>query len=663
MDNEKTTPQEIEQTDPDMTVASEEEIQKVVEEFDEESKNRTFGKKATLALKIIAAAAAVYHIVALIFISVAPIEFRAIHLCIALSLILITIPASPKHSNKHRVSVLDCVLIAMAVAATVYLIIVQKEIVWRVGVSPLRNDVIFGVFLVLAILESTRRTVGLPLVIIVICFILYAVWGGYLPAFLLGRNIKFARVVSYMFSLDAGVYGTAIGISSSYVFMFLLFGAFLTASKTGDFYLKMATSAAGQYRGGPAKVAIVASALFGTICGSGVANVVTTGSFTIPLMKKHGFESHIAASVESVASTGGMIMPPLMGAGAFVLAETIGMPYSQLIKHAVIPALVYYLTLFFIIDFYSARRGLLGMNKSEMPKFFSVFKTGWFLLVPIIVLLYLLVVVNFSAVRAAFFCMLAVVVCSWFSAESRLTPVKIFEALAQGMMSALSTVAACACAGLVTCLVSVTGLSLKFTTAVLSIAGNNMFICLIFAMIITLILSMGLNATSAYIVSASLVAPVLVKLGLSGLQAHFFIFYFSCFSCITPPVCLVAYPAAGLAKCNPFKVGITSFVMALPAYILPYMAAYGQQLYGIGSFGTIARVVATCVIGSIALAACVQGWLSRNLHVLERALCGAAAACLFFPSTLTDLIGIVIAAAIVVFTRITKNKMGGGQPA
>lgn len=611
-------------------------------------------------IKWFTVAAALYHILNLIFISSSIIQFRAIHTFIGLTLVFLLMPAR-KNSLQNKPSVIDWALVLMSASATIYMIIYESEIVWRVGIMPTTADVVFGTLLIIAVLEATRRSVGLPLAALVVAFLVYAFFGGYLPDFLLGRNISYSRVISFLFSLDAGIYGTPIGVSSSYVFLFLLFGAFLTKSKTGDFYLDVAMSAGGKYRGGPAKIAISASALFGTICGTGIANVVTTGTFTIPLMKKHGFDPITAASVEAVASTGGMIMPPIMGAGAFILAESIGMPYGDLIKAAALPALIYYITLYFIIDFYAAKNKLAGLPPDEIPKFLKVISNRWYLMVPIMVLLYFLLIAQVSAIRSAFFSIIAVIVFSWFGKDTRLDFSKIVECLIEGVNSSLGVIAACAAAAIVTGLVGITGLGLKFTAAIIALAGNSLLLALIFTMLITLVLSMGLNATSAYIVSAALVAPVLIKLGLSPLQSHFFIFYFACFSCITPPVCLVAYPAAALAETDPFKVGLVSFVMAMPAYIIPFMAAYGPGLLLVGTTGEIIRVAITSIIGAVCLAATVQSWFFRNLHIIERIIYGGATLLLFNTGLTSDIYGLSAIAILSIFVFITRrsSRFGG----
>jgi TRAP transporter 4TM/12TM fusion protein len=603
----------------------------------------------------IAAAAAIYHIIVLFFIPTNILQFRAIHMLTCLILVPIMIPAT-KRSSRKFLTLGDWLLIAMALSSTVYVIVCEQEIVYRVGVSPTVADVVFGSILLIVILEVTRRAVGLPLMILAVCFIGYALFGGYLPSIFMGRSVSYSRVISYLYSLDFGVYGIPIGISSTYVFLFLLFGAFLKASKIGDFYIDFSYAVAGKSRGGPAKVASIASALFGTISGSGIANVVTTGSFTIPMMKKYGFDPVMAGAVESVASTGGQFMPPLMGAGAFLLAQTIGIPYSDVCIKALIPAIVYYITVYFIIDFYSAKKGLQGIPAEELPDLKKVMATWWYLTVPLFVLLYFLLFARVSPLKAAFYSIIASIICSWFNKDTRLYPDKIIKALADGTKSSLNVISACATAGLISGIVGVTGVGIKFTSVIISMAGDSLILSLVLAMLITMILSMGLNTTAAYIVSAALVAPALTKLGISPLQAHFFIFYFACLSGITPPVCLVAYPAGAIANANPFKVGLTSFLMAMPAYILPYMAVFGPALLMEGTSLQIIRAIVTSVIGGLSLAAAFQGWLILRLELYKRVMLVIASLLLFSTTIKTDIVGFLIIIFVFVTSIFARQK-------
>lgn len=606
-------------------------------------------------IKYLAAAAAIYHILVLFFIPTNIIKFRAIHMLTGLVLVSLLMP-STKRSSWKMPTLYDWIVVGLSISSTIYIIINEHEIVYRVGVAPTIADVIFGSFLLFAIIEVTRRAVGLPLMLLTVCFIGYALIGGYLPSIFMGRNISYSTVISYLYSVDNGVYGIPIGVSSTYVFLFLIFGAFLKASKIGDFYIDFSYAVAGRTRGGPAKVASIASALFGTISGSGISNVVTTGSFTIPMMKKYGIDSVMAASVESVASTGGQFMPPLMGAAAFLLAQTIGIPYSDVCIKAIIPAVVYYITVYFIIDFYSAKNGLSGVPSNKLPKLKKVMMQWWYLTIPIFVLLYFLLIARVSALKAAFYSIISTIVCSWVNKETRMLPNKIISALADGTYSALNVIAACAAAGIISGIVGITGLGIKFTSGIIAMAGNSLLLGLIFAMFITLILSMGLNTTAAYIVSAALVAPALTRLGLTPIQAHFFIFYFACLSAITPPVCLVAYPAGAIANANPFKVGITSFIMASPAYILPYMAAFGPSLLMEGTIFQILRAAFTSIVGGISLAAAVQGWMFRLLTGYERVILVIAALLLFSTKYFTDIIGISLIIVIFIVSKLTSHR-------
>lgn len=589
------------------------------------------------AVTVIAVCASIYHIYALGMVAVGIWQLRVIHLMVGLTLVPLLYKARNK-SPDYRPSVLDLLLVIAGIAVSIYALISEEGLVYRAGVAPTEADIVFGTILLVLVLELTRRCLGWPLVIVISAFMTYAFFAPFFPGVLRSKSYEFTRIVSEIFSLE-GFYGIPIGASSTFVFLFVLFGAFLKASRVGDFIIDLAYAVAGRTRGGPAKVSIFASGLFGTIAGHAVANVATTGSFTIPLMKKTGFKPEFAGAVEAAASTGGQIMPPIMGAAAFLVADVTNIPYNQIATAAIIPAILFYFALFMMIDFEAGKDELRGLPASELPQIKSVLLRWGHLSVPIFVLLYMLLVQASSPIRAALFSTATCIVVSWIRAESRLGPGRIVEALREGALGALSVIIACGAAGVVVAIIYLTGVGLKLAAGIIALAGGNLLIALFVTMLVTLILSMGLPTVGAYIIAGVTMGPALTQMGLSVLQAHFFIFYFSCMSAVTPPVALASFPAAGIAGANPMKVGFIAWRLAITAFIVPYMFAYSPALLLQGSAGTVIWASTTAFIGVLCLAASFSGWFLVKTSFLERSLFLIAAFSLIFTGKVTDGIG------------------------
>lgn len=618
---------------------------------------RDVGPRLGVFIAVVSVAAALFHIYALGIESPGVMNLRAGHLLIPI--VLVPVLYTGWKSALHAVHWFDLLLIAVGIATTAYICLSWKDMVWRYGVDPTMGDLVFGAAAIFLVLELTRRAVGWSLVIIVGVLVLYSLFGGYAPGIFVGRSFSWERIVSFLYSMD-GLYGIPMGVSSTYIYLFILFGAMLRLSKAGDFYMDLAYSIAGRARGGPAKVSIFASALFGTISGTGIGNVVTTGALTIPLMIRNGFKPIFAGAIESVASSGGQIMPPIMGAGAFLMAEFVRVPYGSIAIAALLPAFLYFLSVYLIVDLQASKDGMKGMRGEDLPKALNVLRRWGHLLVPIIVLIVALAVINVSPIRAALYAMGTLLIVSWLRVESRLSPSRLVEAAVDGAKGSIEVIVSCASAGLIMGLFSLTGIGLRLSGWVAQLAFGSTILSLVLTMLVTIVLSMGLPTTAAYIVSAAVLAPTLTDLGISPLQAHMFIFYFACLSGITPPVALVAIPAGSIAGANPFKVGVRAFQIALAGFIIPYMFVYSPELLLKGDPMRILLATGTAMLGVWALAVAVIGGMGRApVHGILRMAMGVAAVMLIFPGLVTDVGGLTLVAAGVIFQRF---RAGRGRP-
>src|SRR6056297_1235814 len=495
------------------------------------------------------------------------------------------------------------------------------------------------------ILELTRRVAGLALVIITGVFLLYTFTAHLLPGILAVQNAySWQRFFGHVYS-DAGILGPTTAVSSTYIILFIIFAAFLQASKVGDYFVNFAFATAGRARGGPAKVAIFASGLMGMINGTSAGNVVATGSLTIPLMKKVGYQKKTAGAVEAAASTGGQIMPPIMGAGAFIMAEITGIPYQEIAIAAIIPAILYFVSIYFMVDFEAAKLGMRGMREDEIPQFRKLAKQVY-LFIPIIILIVALFF-GYSVIRAGTLATIAAAVVSWLTPH-RMGIRSILKAFELAGVMSIQIITVCACAGIIVGVISLTGVGARFSSVLLDLAGVSQLLALFFAMCIAILLGMGMPTTAAYAVAASVVAPGLVQLGIPQLTAHFFVFYFAVVSAITPPVALASYAAAGISGANPMETSVTSFKIGIAAFIVPYMFFYNSALLMDGTWPEILRAGTTAAVGVFLLSSGVQGWFlgGRSAWFLR---VGLVLAALFMieGGWMTDLVG--IGAAVVIF--------------
>ncbi len=580
---------------------------------------------------------------------------RGIHLSFTLCLVFLLYPFSAK-ASKDRLPWIDIILAGLGSWVGLYIVINYTEIVLRAGL-PTWGDLVFGALAILLVLEACRRIVGLPISIVAAVFLLYAKLGPYIPGMLGHRGFPLKRIITHMYVTTEGILGLPLGVSATFVFLFILFGAFLHKTGLGKFFIDLALSATGHRVGGPAKVAVLASGLFGTISGSSVANTVTTGAFTIPLMKSIGYPGHFAGAVEAAASTGGQLMPPIMGAAAFIMAQFLGIAYIKIAVAAVLPAVLYYLAVGIMVHMEAKRLGLKGLPKENLPQLGKVLRKGGHLLIPIFVIVYLLVK-GYTPLRAAFVSILVTVGIAMFKASTRLSFKDILDAMESGARSALGVAAACACAGIIIGVVTLTGVGLKLANGIIILSGGHFFFTLIFTMIASIILGMGLPTTAKYIVLASMAAPAIQKFGVPPLAAHMFILYYGIIADLTPPVALAAYAGAGIANANAMKTGFTALRLAIAGFTIPFVFAYNPQLLLINT--TPLHVLfysITAVIGTCSLAFAGSGYWLRNLKIWERLILFVGALALIFPGVLSDSIGFGILILMWFIQKISVKKI------
>ena len=610
------------------------------------------------AVFIIGILMSLFHIYVLTIRPIDPWYFRSMHVVFAGLLIFALVPGW-KGAGKDRMHILDYVLILMLVVPVAYIFIDFDNWIYRVGVVPTSWDFFFSTLFVIAVWEMARRTTGWALAILSAVFILYGHFGNYMPGLFYHKGYALDRMMTYLFSLD-GIFSLPILASAHYIFLFVLFGAFVEASGAGKFFVDFARCAAGRLRGGPAKVSIISSALIGTASGSSVANVVVDGVFNIPLMKASGFKSSVAGAVEAMNSSGGQIVPPVMGAGAFLMAEILGIPYSQVALAAIIPAGLYFIAAYWMIDFYAASNGLVGLRKEELPVFRKIMAEKGYLLAPIIILLFCLMVLMYSPYRSALYGILSLIVVSWIRKSTRMSLKDIIKTLSDGAKGSMEIAATCATAGIIVGVLTQTGLGQKFAMIIFNYSGHYLLLALIFTMLIAVILGMGMPTTAAYAISASVLAPALIReFNVPPMAAHLFIFYFACLSVLTPPVALASFAAAAIASARPWDVGWMGMKFALAGFLIPYMFVYGPAMVLVGSGTEITLTIITGIVGTIALAAAVQGWLLKKASLPERILLLIAAIALIKPGWMTDVAGAAILIVVAVFQFIKRRQTTG----
>ncbi|MCE8043979.1 TRAP transporter fused permease subunit [Halomonas daqingensis] len=557
--------------------------------------------------------------------------------------IIVTIPATWVSTGKglHRLPDISMAMLSLVIGW--YLISYLDMLQFRAGAFPTTTDAVVAASAIAILLEITRRTTGMAMVIIASIFILYAFVGPWMPSILYHEGYNLPRVITYLIT-DNGILGPTLGVSATYLILFIVFAAFLQSSGAGDYFVRLAFAVAGHKRGGPAKVSVLASGLMGTINGSSAGNVVSTGAFTIPLMKKVGYKPPVSGAIEAAASSGGQILPPIMGAGAFIMADITGIPYTEIVLAATIPGILYFLSVYFMVDLEAAKMAMRGLSKDQLPDKAKLLKQ-LYLLSPIIILI-LCLISGYSVIRAGTLSGISVIAVSWFGATP-MGPKRIFYALALAGQMAIPLIAVCATAGIVVGVISITGVGLRFSSILLSFADASLLLALVFAMLISIVLGMGMPTTAAYAVAAAVIAPGLVQLGLEPIISHFFVFFFAVMSAITPPVALAAYAGAAIAGANSMTTGVQAFKIGIAAFLIPFIFCFNPALLMQGTVPEIAMAAFTATIGIYFLSAAVQGWLITRLAIPVRILAFSTSMLMIMGGWETDLAGIALALAII----------------
>ncbi|MBE7041795.1 MAG: TRAP transporter permease [Ruminococcaceae bacterium] len=515
-------------------------------------------------------------------------------------------------------------------------------------------QIVIAVLGIISTAEACRRSVGIPIVIVASGFIVYAlIWGLHNPTF----AGKLNYISSYLFYGKEGILSTPINVCSKFIVVFIIFGAFLERTGIADFFINISNAVVGGFSGGPAKVAVVASAFEGMVSGSSVANTVGSGSVTIPLMKKTGYKPEFAAAAEASASTGGQIMPPIMGAAAFLMADYLGAPYSDIVVRAILPAVLYFAGVFITVHLEAKKEGLRGLTKEELPKFLPLLKKAY-LLIPLILLVYLVSVTQRSIQYAAAIAIVAAIVVSAFNKGNRITPKKIWEALAAGGQGMIAVAAACAVAGIIAGTITMTGLANVMINGIVALAGNQVIVALFLTMLCCIVLGMGVPTTANYCIMAATCAPILINMGVPAVAAHFFVFYFGIVADLTPPVALAAYAGAAIAQANPMKTAVTATKLAIGAFIVPYVFALNPALLFIDvtSVFDVVLIVITSLVGIFSVSASLEGYFLRRMTWYQRVICLIGGLLLIYPGLITDTIGIALVAVSVVLQLLTQKK-------
>ena len=628
----------------------------ILEKFDRESVTRSPSNKSVAWF---IAAIAIFYSLFHLFITFNPLPEliqRSAHVAIGLVLIFLLYPAR-QSSSRQSIPWLDWLLALAALATFLYLWKEYQAIMTTRGGIPNTLDIVFAILAVVLVVEGARRVMGWMLPILGLVFLSYPFFSHYdwVPDRLLTRSYSISDIFGQMYLKTEGLYSSAIGASVTFIFLFILFGAFLAKSGMGKLFNDLAMALAGHKQGGPAKVAVISSGFMGSINGTAVANVVGTGSFTIPLMKKIGYHKNFAGAVEASASVGGQILPPVMGASAFIMAETTGVSYGTIALAATLPALLYYLGVMAQVHFRAGKDNLKGVPKADLPRVKDVLKERGHLLIPIVALVFFLfqsIPVSYAAVYTI---VLTVIVAS-FRKSTRMGFKEILEALADGAKQSLSVMAACAVVGIIIGVVSLTSFGSVMTSSIMSIGAGSLFLTLFFTMIASMILGMGLPSIPAYIITATMAAPALANFDIPTLVAHMFVFYFGLFANITPPVALAAFAGAGIAGGDPMRTGFQALKLSLAGFIVPFLFVYNPAMLMIDTanvavnarefafpvWTTIVSIVFTSVVGILALGAAVEGYFKIGLNWFWRIFLGAGALCMIIPETVTDIIGIVM---------------------
>ncbi len=630
----------------------------VMKKFDRESNVRVWEGAPKMVVTVILALFSVFCIYVTLFAT----WLDEIRLTSFMSYIMfigfLVFPAKKGVQKVNYMPWYDIILMIAGTGAFLYYTINASEIVERFKITPV--EVIIGLVGIICLAELCRRSVGLPILIVAGVLLVYAlIWGSTNPSFI-ARITEYIRVLFYS---KEGVLSTPINVCSKYIVMFIIFGAFLERTGIADFFINIANALVGRFSGGPAKVAVVASALEGMVSGSSVANTVGSGAVTIPLMKRTGYKPEFAAAAEASASTGGQIMPPIMGAAAFLMAETVGVPYSNIVVKAILPAVLYFAGVFITVHLEAKKEGLKGLTKEELPRLKPLLKQSY-LLLPLILLIYLVGTSTRSIAYAAAIAIVVAIVVSMFNKEHRITPKKFLEALAAGGQGMITVAAACGVAGIIAGVIGVTGLAYTLFNTIVTLAGDKIIVALFLTMLCCIVLGMGVPTTANYCIMAATCAPILVQMGVPMVAAHFFVFYFGIVADLTPPVALAAYAGAAIAQANPMKTAFTATKLAIGAFIVPYVFALNPAMLFIDTDGAM-EVVLICITsfaGIFGVSAALEGYFLTHMSWYERIISIAGGLLLIYPGVVTDAIGLGLVAVVLVIQFIKKKSHKNVSP-
>ena len=636
---------------------SAEEVNEIMAKYDRESAVRIFAGQKALIVKIMLIAFTVFAVAINTVIQFNAQVHRSTFIALVLFLAFILYPAkkdAPKNTNK--VPWYDLVLAVIGAASFLYMGFNFEQLVSQAG-NYTSTDIAVALIAIVVLFEACRRVVGIPILVVVGLFILYAYFGASIPGYFGHRGFGIERIATHLYFTTEGIIGTPLSVCSTFIFLFILFGAFLERTGIGQFFIDIANSIAGKATGGPAKVAVISSALQGTITGSSVANTVGSGSFTIPMMKRMGYRPEFAAAVEAAASTGGQIMPPIMGAAAFLMAEMTGIPYSNIVIAAVVPAFLYFSGIMIMVHLEAKRYGLKGLPPEEIPNFFKLMFSYWYLLLPLVVLVYMMMT-GYTPARSALMAILVAIVVSMFRKETRMNLHTFLDALEAGARNIIGVAVACAVAGCIVGIVTLTGIGLKLAGGLLAMSGGNVLLALFFTMIASIVLGMGVPTTANYVIMATITAPVVLKLGIDLLPAHMFVFYFGIVADITPPVALAAYAGSAIARSNPLKTGVQATKLAIAAFIIPYVFALNPSLLVIPASGPleIITVTITAFAGMFGVAIAVEGYVFTKVNPILRLVALAGGLMLIIPGLATDIGGIALIVVVLVLQKMRAKK-------
>ena len=628
--------------------------EEVLQKYDKESNKRSMTGMWDYIIKGICIVFAIFQLYTATFGVLDAHLQRAVHLAFGFVLIFLLYPARASWSRKSM-HPLDILFAVVSATSALYIVVNYQELVLRAGMNN-ETDFIVGLVGTFMVFEAARRVVGWPMITVAFFFMVYAFFGPYIPGILAHRGVGVQEMFDHLFFTTEGIFGTPMGVSSTFIYLFILFGAYLETTGLGKFFIDIANAIAGWAAGGPAKVAVLSSGLMGTVSGSSVGNVAGTGAFTIPMMKKLGYRAEFAGAVEAAASTGGQLMPPVMGAAAFLMAEFVGVPYFDVVKAAVIPALLYYIGVWLGVHYEAKKYDLKGTPREELPSFKKLFVEKGHLALPLIVIVYLLVS-GFTPMRAALAAILLSICCASLRASTRITFRQGVQGLIDGSMGVLGVLIACATAGIIIGVVTKTGVGLKVATALLDLSGGALLPAMFFTMITSLILGMGVPTTANYVITSTIAAPALVQMGVPVLAAHMFAFYFGIVADVTPPVALAAFAGAGIAGANPMRTGVNAAKLAIAAFIVPYIFVLAPELLMINATPlTVFYSGLTAVIGMWGASIAMVGFCQNLLNILQRAMFLVGGICMIIPGEITDAIGIGMIIAAFFWQKTNKVK-------